>query len=145
LVYGFQKVELYKNAFVNIALPFVTFGEPGVPPKNKYLDIEWNLWDRFDVSEGRDLTLKEFMDLFQEKHKLEITMMSAGTAVVYSFFANKKKLAERMPMPLSEVVKEVSKQEFLPKQKYINLEICANDEEGEDAEVPYVRYQFRNF
>jgi ubiquitin-activating enzyme E1 len=109
------------------------------------LDKEWNLWDRFEVSEGRDITLKEFMELFQERYKLEITMMSAGSAVVYSFFANKKKLAERMVMPLSDVVKEVSKADFLPKQKYINFEICANDENGDDAEVPYVRYQFRFF
>ena len=56
-----------------------------------------------------------------------------------------KKLKERMPKPLSELVTEISKAEFKPTQKYITLEICCNDEDDEDVEVPYVRYKFRNF
>ncbi|KAL0482023.1 ubiquitin-activating enzyme E1 [Acrasis kona] len=145
LLYKFDNVELYKNAFVNIALPFVTFGEPGVPAKSKYLDKEWSLWDRFEINKGKDITLKELKESFEKEHNLEISMMSAGTAVIYSFFGNKKKIAERMAMPVSEAVKDVTKTEYLPKQKYISFEICCNDQEGEDADVPYLRYQFKNF
>lgn len=50
-------------------------------------------------------------------------------------------------MPLSQLVKEVSKLDFKEKQTYLTFEICcnliANDEE--DVEVPYVRYKFRGF
>ena len=65
---------------------------------------------------------------------------------VYSFFTNAKKLKERMPMPMSQLITEVSKTEFKPKQQYATFEICCNDvEDDEDVEVPYVRYKFRGF
>ena len=57
-----------------------------------------------------------------------------------------KKLKERMPMPMSALVQEVSKVELKPKQQYLTFEICCNDTEtDDDVEVPYVRYKFRNF
>ena len=39
----------------------------------KHYDKEFSLWSRFDV-EG-DMTLKQFMDYFKEKHSLEITKL----------------------------------------------------------------------
>ncbi|KAG2392698.1 hypothetical protein C9374_011423 [Naegleria lovaniensis] len=146
LMQGFNKIAAFKNAFVNIALPFVTFSEPGEPPKQKYLDVSWTLWDRFEVDEGRDITLKEFMDIFKERFKLEITMMSAGKSMIYSFFGNKKAIEEKMKTPLGQLVETVSQTQFLPKQKYVNFEICCQDlENGDDQEVPYVRYKFRGW
>lgn len=32
----------------------------------------------------------------------------------------------------------ITKQKFLPKQRYINFEICVTDEAGEDVDVPFV-------
>ena len=100
---------------------------------------------RTDVDEGRELTLKEFIAYFQEKHGLEVTMISSGVSILYSFFTNPKKLKERMVMPMSRLVVEVSKAELKPKQTYVTFEICCQDDDGEDVEVPYVRYKFRNF
>merc|ERR1712054_348697 len=96
-----------------------------------------------DVNEGTDITLKQFLEYFKTKHKLEVTMISSGVSIIYSFFTNRKKLEERMVKPMSELVVEISKTEILPKQKYLTFEICCNDEEGEDVECPYVRYKFR--
>jgi len=89
--------------------------------------MEWTLWDRYDIDEGRELTLREFIDLFKDKYKLEVTMISSGVSILYSFFTNQKKLKERYPMTMSKLVTEVSKTEFKPKQKYITFEICCND------------------
>ena len=50
---------------------------------------------RYEVDEGRELTLKEFLAYFQERHKLEVTMISSGVSILYSFFTNQKKLKER--------------------------------------------------
>merc|ERR1711956_2286 len=110
--------------------------------------MEWTLWDRYDIDEGRELTLREFIDLFKDRYKLEVTMISSGVSILYSFFTNQKKLKERYPMTMSTLVTEVSKTEFKPKQKYITFEICCNDmnaaadDDDEDVEVPYVRYRF---
>jgi len=122
LVQGDKKLEDYKNAFCNLALPFVSFSEPIAAPKKKVGaegKMEWTLWDRFDINEGRDITLKEFLAYFNDKHGLEVTMISSGVSILYSFFTNAKKLAERMPMPMSKLVTEVSKAEFKPKQAYV--------------------------
>jgi len=45
-----------------------------------------------------------------------------------------------MNRPMSEVVKMVSKKEIDPWVNSLVLEICCNDLEGEDVEVPYVKY-----
>jgi ubiquitin-activating enzyme E1 len=45
----------------------------------------------------------------------------------------------------SQLVTEVSKTEFKPNQRYITFEICCNDADDEDVEVPFVRYKFRGW
>jgi len=142
-----KPIESFKNGFVNLALPFVSFSEPIAAPKRKIgaKGAEWTLWDRYEVDEGRELTLKEFLAYFQERHKLEVTMISSGVSILYSFFTNQKKLKERMPMTMSQLVQEISKAEFKPTQNSLTFEICCNDEDDEDVEVPFVQYKFRGW
>lgn len=138
LVQGHKKIEWYKNGFVNLALPFFAFSEPIPPPKNKYYDTEFTLWDRFEID--GELTMKEFLEYFQNKYKLEITMLSQGVSMLYSFFMQKAKKEERMGLMMSEVVKKVSKKKIPPHVRALVLEICCNDTDGEDVEVPYIKY-----
>eukprot|EP01080_Neovahlkampfia_damariscottae_P011921 gene11921-5326_t len=144
IVQGKKKLEDYKNSFINIGLPSILQCDPIAPSTQEYGDgKKWSQWDRLDVDVGRDITLRQFLDLFEEKHKLEISMMSSGTGVVYNFFTSKEKLKRRMAMKVSEVVEEVLQKKLPEKQKYINFEICCSDENGDDADVPYIRYKFK--
>merc|ERR1719508_537324 len=145
LVQGHTNVEAYKNGFANLALPFITFSEPLLAPKQKYYETEWTLWDRFEMEAiqpgtDREMTLQEFMDYFLNQHKLEITMLSQGVCMLYSFFMQAAKREERMKMAVSEVVKSVTKKDIDPWVKAIVFELCCNDTDGEDVEVPYVKY-----
>jgi len=143
-VQGHTNPEKYKNGFANLALPFFAFSEPLLAKKEKYYETEWTLWDRFEVNgrkaDGSEMTLQEFMDFFQNEHKLEITMLSQGVSMLYSFFMQAAKRQERMKMPVSEVVKSVSKKDIDPWVRALVFELCCNDTEGEDVEVPYVKY-----
>lgn len=46
-----------------MALPFIGFSEPLPAPKQKYYDVDFTLWDRFEVD--GEMTLKEFLDYFK--------------------------------------------------------------------------------
>lgn len=133
-----KELDKYKNGFVNLALPFFGFSEPLLAPTAKYYENEWTLWDRFEV-EG-ELTLNEFLNYFKEKHALEITMLSQGVCMLYSFFMPKSKREERINTKMSDIVRNVSKKKIEPHVKSLVFEICCNDEIGDDVEVPYVKY-----
>ncbi|KAH8384761.1 hypothetical protein KR093_007810 [Drosophila rubida] len=138
LIAGHSELGLFKNAFANLALPFMAFSEPLGAAKNKYYDKEWTLWDRFEVS--GEMSLQEFLNYFDDKEKLKITMLSQGVSMLYSFFMPKAKCSERLPLPMSEVVRRVSKRRIESYERSLVFEICCNDVDGEDVEVPYVRY-----
>lgn len=128
----------FKNGFVNLALPFFGFSEPIAAPKLEYCGNHWTIWDRFEVQ--GEMTLAEFLNYFKEKHGLEITMLSQGVCMLYSFFMAKAKAQERLGLIMTEVVKRVSKKRLEPHVKALVFELCCNDADGNDVEVPYVKY-----
>lgn len=138
LVRSQKSIEPFKNGFVNLALPFFGFSEPIAAPQREYCGNKWTLWDRFEIQ--GEMTLSEFLQYFQEKHNLEITMLSQGVCMLYSFFMQKSKAQERLGLSMSEVVRRVSKKKIEPHVKALVFELCCNDAEGEDVEVPYVKY-----
>jgi len=143
VVQGHTNIDLYKNGFANLALPFVTFSTPIAAPKYKYYENEWTLWDRFVINneDGGEKTLEEFMKYFKDTHKLEITMLSQGVSMLYSFFMPANRLKDRLKMPMSEVVEKVSNKKIPSHTRCLVFELCCNDDTGEDVEVPFVQYR----
>ena len=74
-----KKLDDFKNAFLNLAIPFLTLSEPMTAPTVSYgpedNPVKWTLWDRFDIDEGKDITLKKFISYFEDKHELEVSMV----------------------------------------------------------------------
>ncbi|BAP70831.1 ubiquitin-activating enzyme E1 1 [Kluyveromyces marxianus] len=134
---GKTDIEQYKNGFVNLALPYFGFSEPIASQKGKYNDKTFDkIWDRFDIQ--GDIKLRDLIDHFKEKEGLEITMISYDVSLLYASFFPPKKLKDRMDLPITEVVKLVTKKEVPSHIKKMILEVCCEDNEGEDVEVPYV-------
>ncbi|CCF48756.1 hypothetical protein NDA11_005592 [Ustilago hordei] len=131
-----KEIEAYSNAFVNLALPFIAFSDPIAAQKLKYNDTEWTLWSRFKVEE--DITLQELLDLFKEKHGLEVSMLSSGVSMLFSAFLPGKKREERLKMKMSKLIETVSKKRIPKHAQWVIVEIMADDLEGEDVEVPFV-------
>jgi ubiquitin-activating enzyme E1 len=140
-------IEAYKNAFCNLAIPFMTLSEPTPPAKTKCVlngkTWEWTAWDSLDMNLG-DITLGDFMEYFSKEYNLDISMLSHGVSILYSFFANKKKVEERKAMRMSEVITSITNKEFPPNQLFITLEVIANDlDTDEEVELPYIKFRFR--
>ncbi|EEP75519.1 ubiquitin-activating enzyme E1 1 [Uncinocarpus reesii 1704] len=136
---GNDDIEQYKNGFVNLALPFFGFSEPIASPKGKYqgkngeVTID-KLWDRFEVD---DIPLQDFIKVFEEKG-LEVSMVSSGVSLLYASFYGPSKVKDRLPMKMSKLVEHISKKRIPSHQKNVIFEITAEDQTGEDVEVPYV-------
>jgi len=136
IIDGKNKLEDYKNGFVNLALPFFGFSEPIAAKKNKYGSTEWTLWDRFVFKD--DPTLKEIIEWFKTNHNLDVTMVSQGVSMLWSSFAGKKKSEERLPMKFSKLVEHVSKKPIPSHAKYLITEIMVEDGSDDDVEVPFI-------
>ena len=68
----------------------VLISEPIAAKKAKYNETEWTLWDR---NEFQDVTLQEVIDEFQNKHKLEVSMVSCGTSMLWASFQSKARVS----------------------------------------------------
>jgi len=138
-----KPLEHFKNAFVNLALPFFAFSEPVGPAKRKWGTTTYTVWDYFRV-EG-DLTLQEFIAYFKKEHKLEVdavTLPSTGMSL-YMSFGNKATREQRMPMKLSQLCEQAGKLTLYPTQKYLMVDINVEDENGDDPDVPSVIVKIR--
>jgi len=133
---GKNKLEDYKNGFVNVALPFFGFSEPIATKKLKYGNVEWTLWDRFEFK--NDPTLRDIVNYFEKQHKLSVSMVSQGVSMLWNSWIGKKKGEERLPMKFSQLVEHVSKKPLAPHVKHLLVEVMVTDEEGEDVEVPFI-------
>ncbi|OQS06967.1 ubiquitin activating enzyme, E1 family, partial [Thraustotheca clavata] len=141
-----KPLEAYKNGFVNLALPLFAFSEPVAPKVTTTILLEkefkWTAWDRLDMTMG-DISLKELLAYFEDTYGAEVSMLSYGVTILYAMYSQKSRSKERMSMKISELVELITKQTLPRNQKYLILEVCASDLEGEDLELPYIRYRFR--
>ncbi|RLP64329.1 hypothetical protein L150_03073 [Candida albicans Ca529L] len=137
VVDGKDDIEQYKNGFINLALPFIGFSEPIKSPEGKYNNKKFDqIWDRFELN--GDITLQELLDHFEKEEGLTISMLSYGVSLLYASFFPPKKVKDRLGLKLTSLIKEVSKKEVPSHVKNLIFEICCDDEEGEDVEVPYI-------
>ncbi|CAK5051657.1 unnamed protein product [Meloidogyne enterolobii] len=134
-------IERFKNAFLNLATPFIAFSEPGKAAKKKYRDIEFTLWDRLEVNGPK--TLGQFIEWIETQTGLTVSMMSSGVSLLYAFFQPPGKVAERKTRDVIQVVEEVSRNKVPPFRRSLVFEAITQNDKDEDVEIPYVKYNFR--
>jgi|694.fasta_scaffold101824_1 ubiquitin-activating enzyme E1 len=138
LAQNFNKIEQYRNYFVNLALPYFGFSEPVKTPLTKIANKEYTMWDTFIIE--KDITLEEFIDLFKTKYDLELDAISYGNFMIYGLMLNPRKRVQRMGMRIKEIIESELDRKLSGSS--ITLQICntIDDDENanDDAELPEV-------
>lgn len=133
VVQGFDKIEKYKNAFINLALPYIGFSEPIRAKKSKIGNKEYSMWDIF-VIEG-NLLLREFIGMFKDLYQIEIDTITFGNFMIYGILVNNKRRNERMGMTIRDIIETGLETELTC--NIITLQICT-DIDGDEIDLPEV-------
>lgn len=138
-------LEQYANTFSNLAVPLFTSMTPE-PPKTvtsvvNSKEWKWTMWDCIDVHQP-SMTLSGLIQYLRTEYGLELSMLSSGVCILYSDFMNRKKLDERINMPIKSIAELVSKKIFPETQRFVIFEVIAIDiESGDEVELPYLRFR----
>jgi ubiquitin-activating enzyme E1 len=96
VIQNFDTVENYRNSFVNMQYGLMNYAEPISCENN-------NLWDSF-VMDGKDMTVKELLELFETKHNINVTAIMYENFMFYNLIFNNDKTKSRMDMKIVDVV-----------------------------------------
>ncbi|KPI88361.1 putative ubiquitin-activating enzyme e1 [Leptomonas seymouri] len=138
-------VMLFRSAFVNIALPFIAFSDPIVTRSHTYTlsngkTLRWGVWDRLEVSEGRDMPVKDLVRLLHDRYELEVFMIALTNGkMIYTEFGGKAKDKEK----LVSVVAQEKGETLQDGVDYFDLVVTGMIGDDDDVDVPIIRYRFR--
>ncbi len=152
MVQGFDKIERYRNTFVNLALPYIGASEPMPATVTVFNGKKFTMWDGFEV-EG-DMTLGEFLELFKTKG-MEIEFLSYDTFMIYhEIIIPAKKNEERMGMLIKDIIESTTKIPIEGDSIILTFNVVPEDDSDDDLDnlddldddidLPTIRYIFKN-
>ena len=154
-----RPLDAFKNSFANLALPLLTTSEPfapatrslRVPAGSTALALpgaeaspdgsrvwKWSIWDRIDVD--GPLTLRQLFDVLRERFGVEANMVTFSSAILFAFYLKASMKTQRLGVNMVALAEGVSKRQIPEHAGYISFEVGATLD-GEDVELPYVRYR----
>jgi ubiquitin-activating enzyme E1 len=156
LTHDKHPIELFKNSFVNLALPVWILSEPLPPIKTVSKDMDpitggpvrakpegFTPWEKVVVDLGKPgSTIEEFVNHLTQKHGIETVIVSAGNACLFNAYLPTHKV--RAKRSLVEVYEEIMKTPIPADKLYLPIEVSATDiEDGVDVIIPSIKYRVR--
>jgi ubiquitin-activating enzyme E1 len=151
-----HSIEVFKNSFVNLALPVWILSEPLPPIKTVSKDMDpitggpvkakpegFTPWEKIVVDFGKtDATIKELIDHLTEAHGIETVIISAGNACLFNAYLPTHK--SRAGRSLLEVYEEITKTKVPADKDFLAIEISATDvDDGADVVIPSIKFRIR--
>jgi len=131
-----KKLDAFRNSFNNIGQNTAMFSPPTVPDKE--LAGKWTVWDRFEISEGKDLTVEELLKILKTKYELDVIALSYGSTPLFILKPDEKVLHA----PVAKLCQHMSDEKFDAGKKFVELYVQAMLN-GEVTPVPPIKYQFK--
>jgi hypothetical protein len=96
----YNKTELYRSTFINLAEPLLVYSEPIEAPMIDVGGTKLNAWVKFEYK--KDSTLSVFKQHYENVFNTQISMIVIDTSMVYADFLG----TEILDKKLSEIIKE---------------------------------------
>ncbi|XP_024529342.1 ubiquitin-like modifier-activating enzyme 1 [Selaginella moellendorffii] len=137
----------YRHSYFNLAVPLFCFAQPmkafeHTVARSQGGLLNWTLWDKFEM-DCVGMPLESFLLNFKQQQGLEITMVSYGKSLLYAEFLPRKKLQDRFPVTLLDLVTSVGKVAVPPTETKLVFSVSCTDADGNDVEVPDVIVKVR--
>ena len=148
-------MEVYKNAFINLALPLFLFSEPIEPNKTKSkewdpilmckvkaIPEDYTIYDKV-VVQG-PLTFRQFFEEMKNRFNIEVTLVSSGRVALFNSYLPGKKHDVRLDRLMEDVYREISDEPIPDTRRYLALELGGEIiGEGCDFSMPTTQYYFK--
>jgi hypothetical protein len=85
------------------------------------------------------MTLENLKNHFETTYNIDVSMITYGTATVYSSFD--KNVKSRLPLRVPEAIEAVTKKELPKYRRFLPLGVSGNTKDGVDCLLPDVRYE----
>ncbi|KAK3761216.1 hypothetical protein RRG08_022616 [Elysia crispata] len=134
-VLGKAPLHQLKNCFLNLALPMVLLSEPGPVQKTVLREgLSVTIWDKWEIKGSKSFTLQDFLNQCKSKFGFDASSIVQGVKIVFMPFMPGH--MKRLTMLMTKLLKPVSG------QKYVDLIVSFDGDNGEDVPGPPVRYYF---
>lgn len=145
----FEKIDDYKAAFVNLAIPMFVFSEPPPAVEIKSKDFDpimagpvkaipegHTKWEKIEVK--GPMTINQLEAMLKEKYKVTISMVLCGELTLYMDGMSPK---ERKTKKIEDVLEEVSKSKMEPTVKTLRVDVMAETmDDGTAVTMPAIKY-----